>query len=348
MLETVTVEGLPPHKEITITMSAEEAVRSASLVLVPVGDSVAVVPDQKVTIKAGGDLLLTGYVRDVEPSHDKGSRSLSVSIVSRTVDAVECSADHPTGEIMNKSLADIARDLDDGGIGIEDDGGLPVEPRHKLRVGDSLFHSIERRARGRGVLIHDTPKGKLKLATKPEGTHSGGLVFGINIEKASSHLTGRHRYSDVRVRGQSSDGVGKQQLRAEARAKDKSVSRRRLLIVRHEGETTTDRMKKRSGWHAKRGAGNGTTATITVSGWRDAAGRIWNRNWLVRVKDDWIGIDGMMIIKSVTLTQNGDSDGTTATLELADPRALGGENPRGKTAKAYSAPLANDVDFEEQ
>ncbi|NTF87490.1 hypothetical protein G6L46_10175 [Agrobacterium rhizogenes] len=348
MLENVRVDGLPPFKEISISLSAEEAVRTATVDLVPVGDGVSVVPDQEVKIWAGDDLLLTGYIRDVEPSHDSESRTLSVSIVSRTVDAVECSADHPTGEIMNKSLADIARELDDGGIGIEDDGSLPIEPRHKLRVGDSLFHSVEKRARGRGVLIHDTPKGKLKLATKPEGTHSGGLIFGVNILTASSRLTGRGRYSDIRVRGQSTEGTGKQQLRAEARAKDKSVSRRRLLIVRHEGETTTDRMKGRSRWHVKRGAGNGTTASITVPGWRDAAGKIWDRNWLVPVKDDWIGIDGIMLIKGVKLDQNGEGGGTTATLELADPRALGGENPRGKSAKAYSAPLANDVEFEEQ
>lgn len=346
MLETVIIEGLPPHKEITIKLSAEEAARTATIDVVPVGNGVPVVPDQPTKITATGDLVLTGYVRDVEPSHDADSRSLSVSIVSRTVDAVECSADHKTGEIMDKSLADIARELDDNGIGIEDDGGLPIEPRHKLRVGESLFQSVERRARGRGVLIYDTPKGKLKLATKPEGTHSGSLIFGVNVEKASSHLTGRHRYSEVKVRGQSSDGVDKQQLRAEAKAKDKGVSRRRVLILRHEGETTTDRMKKRAGWHSKRGAGNGTTASITVTGWRDGAGKIWSPNWLVQVTDPWIGIDGLMLIKGVTLHQ-GD-DGTTADLELCDPRALGGENPRGKSAKVYSAPLANDVDFEEQ
>ena len=348
MLETVSATGLPSFKAITINTSSEEAARSARMTLVPSGDGVPVVPDQETTIWAGNDLLLTGYVRDVEPSHEADDRALSVTVVSRTIDAIECSADHKTGEIMNKSLADIARELDDNGIGIEDDGDLPIEPRHKLRVGDSLFHSIERRARGRGVLIHDTPKGRLRLATKPEGTHTGGLVFGVNIKSASSHLTGRHRYSDVRVRGQSSDGVDKQQLRAEARARDRTVRRRRVLIVRHEGETTTDRMRKRASWHAKRGAANGTTATITVSGWRDEAGRIWTRNWLVQVTDAWIGIDGLMLIKSVELKQDGSSEGTTATLELVDPRSLGGENPRGKTAKAYAAPLANDVEFEEQ
>jgi prophage tail gpP-like protein len=348
MFETIVIDGLPPHKTVSISMSAEEAVRTAALSLVPVGSGVPVSFGQPVTIKAGDDLLLTGYVRDVRPSHEADTRSLSVTIVSKTIDAVECSADHPTGEILNKNLTDIARELDTYGIGIEDDGDLPVEPRHKLRTGDSLFHSIELRARGRGILIHDTPQGKLKLATKPEGTHAGSLVRGINIQSASSALSEHGRYSKVKVRGQASEGTAKQQLRAEASASDRSVARSRVLIVRHEGETTVGRMKKRASWHVKRGAGNSVTASITVSGWRDAAGRIWSRNWLVNVDDDWIGINGMMIIKSVTLSQSGDSEGTTATLELGDPRALGGENPRGKTSKAYSAPGAISEDYEEQ
>ncbi|MDK4712986.1 hypothetical protein [Rhizobium sp. CNPSo 4039] len=347
MFEKIKIEGFPPFKSISITMSAEDAVRTAEVDLVPEGDGIPVEIDQETRIWAGKDLLLTGYVRDINTSHDADSRSLSVSIVSRTIDAVECSADHPTGEILNKSLADIARELDDSGIGVEDDGDLPVEPRHTLRVGESLFYSVERRARGRGVLIHDTPKGKLKLATKPEGTHRSGLTRGINIKKAGSHLTGRNRYSEVRVRGQSSEGVSNQQLRAEARARDKGVSRKRLLILLHEGETTTDRMRTRASWHIKRGAGNGTTAPITVSGWRDTAGKIWSPNWLVPVDDSWIGINGMMLIKTVKLYQSED-DGTTASIEVCDPRALGGDNPRGKTAKVYSAPLAKDVEFEEQ
>jgi prophage tail gpP-like protein len=348
MFETITIDGLPPFLSIAIDRSAEKAVSTAEIELVPPAKVVGVSRGQPTTIKAGNDLLLTGQVRDVRPGHDANRRSLSVTIASKTVDAVECSADHKSGEILNKHLADIARELDDNGIGIEDDGTLPIEPRHKLHVGESLFHSIERRARGRGVLIHDTPHGKLKLATKPEGTHAGGLIWGENIKSASSEITERGRYSKVKVRGQASEGTGKQQLRAEASASDRSVKRKRTLIVRHEGETTVDRMKKRAAWHVKRGAGNGMTASITVPGWRDAKGRVWTPNWLVYVKDDWIGIDGMMIIKSVRLSQDGSGDGTTAALQLADPRALGGENPRGKTSDIYSAPGAIDVDYEEQ
>ena len=345
MLEELTISGLPNYKSISITMSAEKAVRTATLDLVPAGDTVPVSVGQDVTIRAGKDLLLTGYVRTVSPSHDSASRSLSVSVCSRTVDATECSVEHPTGEVLDKDLAAIAKEFDGLGIGIESDGSLPKEPRHKLVTGETLFHTIERRARGRGILIYDTPKGKLKLATKPEGTHRGGLVWGVNIEQASSELTERGRHSNVKVRGQTTDGTAKQQLRAETTAADKGVGRRRPLIIVHEGQTTIDRMKKRAEWQVKRGAGYASTASITVTGWRDGNGNIWNRNWLVYVEDKWIGIEGMMIIKSVTLSQDSGGSGTTATLSLADPRALGGENPRGKTSKSYAAPGAIEADY---
>lgn len=348
MLEKITINGFPLFKSVTINMSAEEAVRTAEVVLVPDGDGVPVVPGQQTFIKAGKDLLLTGYVRDVRPSHSADERSLTVTICSRTVDATECSVEHPTGEVLDKDLASIAKEFDGLGIGVESDGTLPSEPRHKLHVGETLFSTIERRARGRGILIYDTPKGKLKLATKPEGTHKGGLYWGRNIEQASSELTERGRYSAVKVRGQASEGTDKRQLRAEATARDTGVSRSRPLILPHEGETTVDRLKKRADWGVKRGAGFAATASITATGWRDDGGMIWNRNWLVYVRDSWIGIDGMMVIKGVSLTQDSEGQGTTAVLSLADPRALGGENPRGKTAGVYSAPGAITVEYEDE
>jgi prophage tail gpP-like protein len=350
MLETVVISGVSvPMKTFTMSISAEAAVRTASGTFAITGPGLPNHPDDEVTITANGTLLLTGYVRDVNPSYDaKGkSRDLSMSFVSRTVDATETSVDHTSGEVLDKSLPDIGREFDTLGIGIEDDGGLPVETRHKLVPGESLFQTLEKRARGRGILIHDTPEGKLKLATKPAGMHAGALARGNNITAASATLTGKDRHSDVTVRGQTTVGSEDPQLRPQAVAKDDGVKRRRPLIVRHEGEVLTDRMKTRAEWHAKRGAGNAVTASITTRGWRDQGGTIWTPNFLVMVEDDWIGISGMMVIRSVTLNQPGEGEGTTATLSLADPRALGGENPRGDTDAGYSAPTPS-ASFETQ
>ncbi|MGO7902977.1 hypothetical protein ACC719_37025, partial [Rhizobium ruizarguesonis] len=54
--------------------------------------------------------------------------------------------------------------------------------------------------------------------------------------------------------------------RPEARANDSGVSRRRPLIIPHEGEVTVDRLKKREDWQVKRGSGYAATASITVTG----------------------------------------------------------------------------------
>jgi prophage tail gpP-like protein len=346
-LETIVVEGLPPLKSIQITISAEEAVRSGDGDFVITGSGVPVAKGQKTRVLASGDLILTGYVRDVRTGYDADSRSLSCSLVSRSVDFVECSADHESGEILKKDIAAIAKELDSTGVGIEtDDTTLEIEPRHKLRLGESAFASIERRARGRGLLIHDTPQGRIKIASKPAGQHAGTLKRGVNIlPGASAVFTEKGRFSDVKVRGQSTDGSEKQSLRAQAVAKDGAIDRKRVLIVPHEGEATNTRLRKRAAWQARRAAGNGTTATIPVTGWRDEAGMIWTPNYTIYVDDDWLGLDGLMIIKSVTLEQG---EMTTATLSLADPRALGGENPRGKSGKSYAAPAINDGEYEDE
>lgn len=348
-LEIVEIAGLPKVKSIDITISAEEAARTASGEFVIVGSGLPVFPGKATTITAGRDLVLTGYVRDVETGYTESDRTLSCSFVSRTVDLIETSIDHPSGEILNKDLAAIARELDSAGIGIETDGTqFPIEGRHKIIEGESQFSSIARRARGRGILIHDTPKGRMKLATKPGGIHAGTLRRGVNIlPGASASFTEAGRYSEIKVRGQQSEGGEKQQLRPQTKVSDSGVSRKRTLILPHEGEATIDRMRTRAIWQANRAAGNSVTASLPVTGWRDDLGKLWQPNYLVRVEDDWLGIEGVMIIKNVVLSQRGD-DKTFATLSLADPRALGGENPRGKTSAGYAAPGAIEAEYEDE
>ena len=348
-LETVVVEGLPPLKSIEINVSAEEAARTASGTFVIVGPGLPAYPGQSTRITANGDTLLTGYVRDVNTAYSEDIRTLGCSFVSRTVDLVETSANHASGEILNKDLAAIAKDLDSTGVGIETDGSsFPLEPRHKLVEGESAFSSIERRARGRGILIHDTERGRLKLSTKPGGVHAGTLRRGENIlDGASASFTEAGRYSEIKVRGQQTAGTQKQHLRPETKVSDSAVKRERVLIVPHEGEANIDRMRKRAVWQSRRAAGNSVTASIPVTGWRDQNGRIWQPNWLVQVEDDWLGLSGLMIIKSVTLSQDAGNR-TFATLSLADPRSLGGENPRGKSMDAYSAPGIVDAEYEDE
>lgn len=341
------VNGRPlAHTSAQLSSSAEEAVRKATFTIVHTGPGLPCETDDEATITISGDLWGTGFVRDVNPAHDEESRSYGVSFVSKTVDATECSIDHPTGFIADCDLRSIAEEFDSYDIGIEGTAGAEKKRHHKVVPGESLFQTLETDARAQGVLIHDTPEGKIKLADKPEGRHSGALQRGVNIKLASASLSGRYSFSDVKVRGQASEGVKATSLRAEAKAKS-GARRKRMLIIPYEGEATSERLKKRAGWEAKRAAGKGTTCTITVPGFRDGAGTLWTRNYLVEVDDDWIGVKQDMVIALVAFGQDSDG-GTAATLSLKDPRALGGDNPRGSSAAGWAAPSASDTEYLEE
>lgn len=346
-LETVTADGLPRIISMdSLTVGADQAVRTASFALDPTWNQWPEFGDP-VTVNFGKTLMLTGYVRDVRPAHGEKTFTLNATVCSRTVDATECSCDHDGGEIRQKDLKAIADELDKLGIGVEADGDMPKLDRHKVRPGETLYSTLERRMRAQGGLITDTPKGKLKLTSKPSGRHSSGLVLGQNIEEASATFTEAGRHSKAKVRGQRAAGTKAKDLRAEGVATDKTVKRNRPLIIQHDGEATPQELKKRAEWLLKQAAGMSVTASITSFDWRDSSGKVWEANYLIPVHDPKLRIDGDMLIKSVTFSWN-DSGGTRAVLQLVDPRAMGGENPRGKTSKAYAAPADTSPQYAEE
>lgn len=347
-LETIVfaVKGRPlPHKSAQLEQSAEEAVRTAQFDVAWTGAGIPCAPDDEATITVSGDLWGTGYVRDVRGAHDAENRSYAVSFVSKTCDATECSIDHPTGLKRDADLGDIANEFDTLGVGVDVKAKTLKKAVHKVRPGETLFQTLETDARAQGVLIYDSPEGKLVLADKPEGRHSGALRRGVNIESASGSLSGATSFSKVKVRGQASIGVSASALRPEAEAKGTS-RRKRPLIVPFEGEATSQRLKTRAKWEARRASGEGVACQITVPGFRDDGGRLWKANWLAEVDDDWLGIRQDMVIASVTLSQDG-GEGTVARLNLKDPRALGGDNPRGASNAAWGAPGAASADYRE-
>lgn len=320
--------------------SAEEAVRTAGITAHITPDMTPPWPDQKVVISAGSTLLLTGYVRDFRPSQQEESWDAEITFVSRTIDAVEASVVHSTGLAKDKDVGEIATEFDTCGVGVICEGSYEKHERHQISPSESLFETLEPLARAEGAIITDTPEGKLRITNKPDKAHAGGLVAGKNIISASAEFSGREKHDPVYVRGQQSRGGGAASLRPEAEARDPSVGRKRPKIVLLETEVTSGRLKKRSEWQARRAAGAATSAQVTVSGWRDAAGDIWTANRLVYVQHPRIFIDQMMVIKSVSLTQDQSEggEGTRAVLTLADPRALGGKSGKSKSGAGWEAP----------
>ncbi|PBC09199.1 hypothetical protein [Mesorhizobium sp. WSM3859] len=342
-LETISINAAGiflPWQHVRISISAEEAVRTAVVTgHVPPGMSPPW-PDDKVTLTASGTLLLTGYVRDLRPDQGPDDWQATITLVSRTVDAVETSILHKTGRVENKDIKGIGEAFDNLGIGIEAQGSFETIAKHQIEPGESLYSTLEPLARAEAAIIHDTAEGKLFIAKKPGGTHSGGLAAGVNIVSASAEFSGQGKFNPTIIRGQQSRGTTPQALRPESKANDPSVGRNRPKIVVLDGEATASHMKNAAEWEARAAAGLAVNATIVVVGWRDAGGKTWTPNWQVYVRHPRIYLDQMMVIKSVELSQDtaGDGEGTRATLTLTDPRALGGSSSGSKSGKGWSAP----------
>ncbi|ORE91006.1 hypothetical protein [Aurantimonas sp. 22II-16-19i] len=340
--ETVVLEvaGKPlAFTRVELRVSAEEVSREASFDIVWVQPGPPCGPDEEAKITVSGELWLTGYTRDVRGSLSTDRRSYALTVVSKSVDATEASVDHPTGLAKDLDLKGIAETFDTLGIGIESTIKTAKKKLHKLRIGETLFQTLETDARALGVLIHDTAEGKLKLSKGPDGKVAGALREGVNIEQASATISGRGTFSEIKVRGQASEGTSKTALRpvGEASAGGK---RKRPLIKVHEGEATSERLKDRAAWEAKRAAGSAKECTVTTPGWR-SNGQLFEANKTIETIIPAFGIEQQMTIASIVFEQeasDGQGGGTKATLTLKDPRALGGENPRGKSADSWSAP----------
>ncbi|MCQ0986396.1 phage baseplate assembly protein [Jiella marina] len=324
------------HTRCELRESAEEVSREASFDLAYVGAGPPCAEDEAATVTVSGELWLTGYTRDILGALDGDRRSYSVTVVSKSVDATEASVEHPTGLVKDADLKTVAETFDTLGIGIESTAQTAKKKLHKLRVGETLFDTIETDARSQGVLVHDTPEGRIKLSKGPDGTIGGALTEGVNIERATSKISGRGTFSKVELRGQASEGTTKTALRPVGEAPAGSKRERPLIRV-HEGEATSERLKERAAWEAKRAAGSAKACQVSVPGWR-SGGQLFKANYLIAVAIPSFGIEQQMVIAAVSFEQDAEGTGTVAKLELKDPRALGGDNPRGRSAGSWSVP----------
>jgi len=279
----------------------------------------------------GGDLLCTGYVDTYEAEIGESAHEVGVSGRSKPGDAIDCPpVRHKTGLVENKTLLEAANEFDEWGIGFTSDLNLPKLAEVQLVPGEPLFYTLEREARHLGALLMGQPDGSVAITRAGKNRHAGALVEG------HSPITGtikirwgvESKRSEIRVRGQRTDGVGKESLRQEEIERDETVGRHRPYILFNEGDQTSKELRRRARWERLRRAGSGLSIGLKVSTWRDAAGTLWQPGWLIAVKIPSEDVDQDFAIASVTydqaVTEDGGS-GTTAELTLVDPRTLGGK-----------------------
>lgn len=275
-------------------------------------------------VRVGGTVIMTGWVDQFSPGYDANNHGISVSGRDRASDLVDCSAVHQPGSWNNTRIEVIAAALAAPyGISIvaEADTGAPLR-KFALQQGESVHEAIERMLRYRGLILLSRADGKVAIVAAARGAAQFTLPQSA-IEAAHAVHDVSGRYSDYIVLGQASgsdDAHGRAVSAVRGTASDPAVKRKRTLVLIGEEQSDRKSLDTRAKWEATVRAGRAQEAVVTVAGWRDASGALFDRNRLCQMDDQRLRMAGTLLVSAVALRFGGET-GTTAELTLAPPEA---------------------------
>jgi len=281
-----------------------------------------------ITLGVGGETLISGHIDRLSAQYDMRSHVITISGRDRAGDLADCSAIHPTGSWKNTSVEAIAAELAAPfGIAVTARAptGAPIK-RFALQQGETVAAAIERLVRYRGLLVVSTPAGAIELISPASGDPVARLAEGDAILAGIADHDVTERFSEYRVKGQSSgdDQVnGRAAAQPAGTARDPAVRRYRPLLVIGEEQSDRASLGIRAAWEASVRAGRAQRITIGLAGWRRGDGQIWTPNVIVEVDAPSLYVRGPMLVAGVTLQL--DQNGTIAELEMSPPGAFTAE-----------------------
>lgn len=250
------------------------------------------------------------------------------------VDVMECFCDYDGGEICQKDLKVIVQEFDKQGIGIVVEGVMLKLDWYKLMMGEMFYFMLECWVWVQGIFISDMLKGKFKFLSKFFGWYFSGFVCGQNIEEVLVNFIEVGWYLKVKVCGQCVVGMKVKDMCVEGVVIDKMVQCDCMFIILYDGEVMLQEFKKWVDWFLKQVVGQLVMVFIILLDWCDSVQKVWILNFVILVNDEWIDIEGDMLIKFVIFLWS-DKGGMQVVFQFVDFCVMGGENLCGKILKVY-------------
>ncbi|MEJ1436376.1 MAG: hypothetical protein RPU61_03565 [Candidatus Sedimenticola sp. (ex Thyasira tokunagai)] len=279
-------------------------------------------PGAACRISIDGETVITGHVDDVDPQYSSKSHSITAKGRDATADLVDCSA--PSFQWKGQTLLQGAEKLcRPFGIRVQAATDVGAAFTFKNNEGETVFETIERPARIRGLLLISDGQGGLLITRAGTKRAAGRLVLGKNIKEAKGHFSHRNRFSSYTIKGQSNGNAfseAAQAYQVMAEVTDQAIKRHRPMIIVEDDPIDAAAAKTRTTWQRNVNAGRSQSVTYTVQGWRDQGGALWSPNWLIPVDDGYMGISREMLITTVALIL--DDQGERAELTVMLPEAF--------------------------
>ena len=302
-------------------------------------------------VLADGELYATGWLEIVDASGDSADHEISLKGRDLVADLVDSTLGVLADIRAPIGLATIARRVLshlDSGVKVVDlaspERFNEAEDMAAPEPGKPVFEFLEALARKRQVLLNSNAEGNLVIA-RPSGGRSGATLL-HRVESDENNVlswsvsydsTGRfRRYQSLSqlnvVPTLFAAGVDLASIVSQGEGRvvtDRGVRRGRQMVVASESAYSAAEGDKRARWEASFRRARARVYSASVDGFRDFKGRLWTPNVLVRVLDEFAGIDADMMVNGVKFefTPEGGSVATLAlvekdayTLDLADPK----------------------------
>lgn len=240
-------------------------------------------------VKVEDKQVISGFIDKVSPSIDPLSHIITVSGRDKTSDLVDTSAEQSKKKftIKKTNLLKLAQTLTEPyGIGVVVTAGTDVTKIFNItfNTSESPFEILDKRAKQYGILLISDRQGRLVLTNAGNKRAEDSLILGTNVLSGSSNFDFSNRFSKYIIFAQGSskkDWGGN--INIKAIATDPNVKRFRPLIIQAEGQMTKDRAQLRANWEANVRAARSQSVNVTVQGFTQTNGELWDINQLVSV-----------------------------------------------------------------
>lgn len=302
-----------------------------------------------VEISIDDELVLVGWIDDVNPTAGENGIGLTISGRDIVGDLVDCAAavDGPT-EFKGLDLLQIAERLVKP-FGLKARADVDVgEPFDRFTVdcGETVLSCLEKGARQRGLLITSDGIEGIVFTRSGQQRGAGDLYLPGNIADSSGSFSGRDRFSDYYVKGQAERAGGARRnkaaldataepLTADApppppseelrgitimgHAEDPEVTRYRPIVSMTRSQANAQSAQTQAEWMKRTRRAKSDKLDYLYRDYRGSTGRLWRPNELSLVNDTYQVVNRDMLTAGVTFIY--DERGTQTQLRLTGPEA---------------------------
>jgi prophage tail gpP-like protein len=291
----------------------------------------------------GSDLLVTGWIEKPGRQLNAQGHTISASGRDQTCDLIDCSTVGKPGSWKNQKLDRIVTDLiKPFGLTLDVKASIGAAfANFAIEPGESVFDTITRACRMRGVMIGTDANGNVLLFTPSKVLVSGSLEVGRNILDIDVQDDSKDLYSVYVVKGQSqgrdwttpADAAG-----PKGTASDPGVTRYRPKVIISDEQASGAGLQARAAWEATTRSAKSQSVTIEVRGWRNDDGKLWEPGTLIPVHAAYVDVDITLMISGVhyTVDQKGQISQLTLVRKEAfsvEPLPEAGADEKAKKSK---------------